>query len=261
MLTTIVLMLKPNKDSTIKVSHGESAYASALNIIGSFDQELERKIHDGRGAKPLTVSPIWEAPRNGNMLLLKSDKTYRWRLTGLNENVSNCLMSLSSKVKQLWIDNTDFDVIDIYTDNDSDPNAGQSSYKDMLDYWNNIEPPESFTLKFLSPTTFRDGYNVKPFPVPELVFGSLINTWNAHSSYELSFSKYDIKDLIMLSNWNGETRSVILEGRKIPCFIGKFTYRAVENLMEIRQIIGLLSDFAFFAGVGNYTGVWTGEVF
>jgi len=253
MLASIVLMLQPIKDSAIKVSHGESAYVSALNIIGNLDPDLERDIHDSTDAKPLTVSPVWEAPRDGNILLLRSDKTYKWRLTGLNEYISKCLLKNYNAIDTLWIDNATFKVVNVFADNDSDPNAGQSSYMDMLDYWNNIDPPKTFTLKFLSPTTFRDGNIEKPFPIPELVFGSLINTWNAHSPYELSYSKSDLKDMILLSNWRGETRSVILEGQNIPCFTGKFTYQAIENISEIRRFIGLLSDYAFFAGVGWQT--------
>jgi CRISPR-associated endoribonuclease Cas6 len=260
MLTAIVLMLQPVKNSIIKVSHGESAYASALNIIGNFDPDLERDIHDSTDAKPLTVSPVWEAPRDGNMLRLRSDKTYKWRLTGLNEVVSKCLLRFSSEVQNLWIDDATLKVVNVFVDNDSDPNAGQSSYEDVLDYWNNVDPPRTFTLKFLSPTTFRDGNTEKPFPIPELVFGSLINTWNIHSPYELSFSKSDLKDLILLSNWRGETRGVILEGHKIPCFTGKFTYQAIENISEIRRLIGLLSDYAFFAGVGWQTTRGLGQV-
>ncbi|MDQ1327616.1 MAG: CRISPR-associated endoribonuclease Cas6, partial [Candidatus Poribacteria bacterium] len=210
---------------------------------------------------PLTVSPVWEAPRDGNILLLRSDKTYRWRLTGLNESVSKCLLHFNSNVQKLWIDDATFNVINVFADNDSDPNAGQSSYEYMLDYWNNIDdPPKTFTLKFLSPTTFRDGNIEKPFPIPELVFGSLINSWNTHSPYELSFSKSDLKDLILLSNWRGETRSVILEGQNIPCFTGKFTYQAIENISEIRRLIGLLSSYAFFAGVGWQTTRGLGQV-
>jgi CRISPR-associated endoribonuclease Cas6 len=253
MLTAVVLMLKPIRDSVIKVSHGESAHALALKIIGNLNPDLERDIHARADNKPLTVSPVWEAPRDGNMFSLRSDKTYRWRLTGLNESVSECLLRFDSNVQPLRLDDATFKIVSFFADNDSDQNAGQSSYKNMLDYWNDIEPPKTFTLKFLSPTTFRDGSVEKPFPMPELVFGSLINTWNAHSPYELSFSKSDIKDLILLSNWRGETRSIILEGQNIPCFTGKFTYQAIENISEIRRLIGLLSDYAFFAGVGWQT--------
>jgi len=260
MLTAIVLLLQPTKDSAIRVSHGESAYAAALNIIGDLDHNLERGIHDSTISKPLTVSPVWEAPRDGNMLLLRSDKTYKWRLTGLNETISDCLLRVSSEILSVWIDNADFNVVNVFIDNDKDQCAGQSGYRDMLDYWNTAEPPAAFTLKFLSPATFRDGSIEKPFPVPELVFGSLINTWNAHSSYELDFSRSNLKDLILLSNWKGETRSIILEGHRVPCFTGKFTYQAIENMPEIRGLMGLLSDFAFFAGVGWQTTRGLGQV-
>ncbi len=41
------------------------------------------------------------------------------------------------------------------------------------------------TLRFASPTTFKSkGANV-PFPLPGLVFGSLLNRWNAHCDLQL----------------------------------------------------------------------------
>lgn len=44
MLTSIILMLQPIKDSAIAVSHGELAYASEFNTIGNIDTDMGNPI-------------------------------------------------------------------------------------------------------------------------------------------------------------------------------------------------------------------------
>ena len=59
--------------------------------------------------------------------------------------------------------------------------------------------------------------------------------------------------MVILANWWGETRRVELRSRGTVGFIGRFSYRVVENLVEVQRLLGLLSAYAFYAGVGWQT--------
>jgi len=62
-----------------------------------------------------------------------------------------------------------------------------------------------------------------------------------------------MKEMVILSNWKGETRRVELGSRRTVGSIGKFTYRVIENLPEICRVLGLLLNYTFYAGVGWQT--------
>jgi CRISPR-associated endoribonuclease Cas6 len=48
----------------------------------------------------------------------------------------------------------------------------------------------------------------------------------------------------------GETRRVELGNYRTVGFIGRCTFRVPAPIPEVRRLIGLLAEFAFYAGVG-----------
>jgi CRISPR/Cas system endoribonuclease Cas6 (RAMP superfamily) len=65
---------------------------------------------------------------------------------------------------------------------------------------------------------------------------------------------------VVLSNWRGETELVKQDGRSIAGFLGKFTYKILDPWPELCRRVGLLADFAFYAGVGKQTQEGLGQV-
>ena len=49
-------------------------------------------------------------------------------------------------------------------------------------------------------------------------------------------------------------------GRRTVGFVGTFSYRLLDKTPELAQRLGLLSDFAFYAGVGWQTAHGLGQV-
>ena len=80
-------------------------------------------------------------------------------------------------------------------------------------------PPNSVTLHFLTPTTFRrsppldgpfdhDTYNL-PFPLPELVFGGLLSPWNAFGPQPLPGElRTFARDCVVVSRYRLRTERV-----------------------------------------------------
>lgn len=259
MLTAIILELRPLHDAALPLSHGAFAYAAALSLIERIDPALARHIHDPAKSKPLTVSPVWGGFRDGTVFRLQRGKTYRWRLTGLHEGVSACLSHTEEGVGNIRIGEATFMIDRAKKEPDAHPEAGRTTHEALWQRWQTVDPPVIFPLQFHTPTTFRRGGVEDPFPAPHLVFGSLLNAWNTHAPRTLGDVTDIVREMVILTNWKGETRRVELGSRRTVGFIGRFTYRVVENLPEVCRLLGLLADYAFYAGVGWQTAHGLGQ--
>lgn len=265
MLTAIVLELQPVNEAVLPISHGVYTYAAALGLIEKLAQGLSARIHDAARSKPLTVSPVWGASREGNILRLRRDTNCQWRLTGLEEEISACLLRISPDLGSIRIGDVIFQIASVHTDPCADPryepDVGQTTYEYLWEHWWAVKPQTVFPLEFLTPTTFRRGDYEDPFPAPHLVFGSILSTWSTYAPQKLDRDITAIlKDMVILSNWRGETRRVELGSRRTVGFIGRFTYRAVENLPEMCCLLGLLAGYAFYSGAGWQTTHGMGQV-
>ena len=110
-------------------------------------------------------------------------------------------------------------------------------------------------LEFLSPTSFKQSQNIQPFPLPELVFSSLLRRWNTFAPLELQLpviewqgwtSAYELKTLALKMKGGAEI------GTK-----GWVRYEFPDS--EQAKIATTLAHFAGFAGVGRKTAMGMGQ--
>lgn len=109
-------------------------------------------------------------------------------------------------------------------------------------------------LQFLTPTSFKQGKTIQPFPLPNLVFGSLLRRWNAFAPTELQFPEQE---------WNGITAAYELKTYALKmkggAEIGAQGWARYEFNSEAQaQIATALSHFAQFSGVGRKTAMGMG---
>lgn len=261
-LTAVVLHLRPVAEARLPVSHGSLVHAAALDLFLRLNPGLGHALHQRRGPKPFTCSPLGgRERREGGELVLSPEQLYSWRLTGLNEAVSAELLRLSPNLGGIRIGKAVFSIAEVLVSGDQHPDAGQASYEEMLARWERGKNPATVILQFLSPTTFRVGQFEQPFPLPRWVFGSLFASWNAFSPPSLALEdlREALDEWVVLSNFVGKTRRVELGGHRTVGFVGKCTYRAVRPIPELRRLLGLLGEFAFYAGVGWHTTYGLGQ--
>lgn len=258
-LVSVILHLRPVADCILPLSHGHLAYAAAHDLFLRLEPRLSHALHQADGRKPFTVSPLQGVkpkPRS-RTLELTADNTYTWRLTGLGGEVSALLRDLGKSTSLLRGVRLGQAVFEI--EGSADTVLGD--YISLQQKWQGVEGTVTSTLHFTSPTTFRVGRFEQPFPLPRWVFGSLLDAWNAHSGYALEVSKDSFEE-IGLTNWRGQTRRIEFGGVMggTVGFEGRFAYRPLNGAPELHRLVGLLSEFAAFAGVGWQTTSGLGQV-
>lgn len=126
-----------------------------------------------------------------------------------------------------------------------------SSYETLVQ----LPPQRSVDLQFLTPTSFKQGQTIQPFPLPDLVFGGLLRRWNAFAPVDLQLPDQE---------WQGVTAAYDLKTyalrMKGGAEIGAQGWARYEfKSQEQAQIATTLAHFASFAGVGRKTGMGMGQ--
>lgn len=111
-------------------------------------------------------------------------------------------------------------------------------------------------LDFISPTSFKQNNNIQPFPLPELVFNSLLRRWNHFAPVNLHFPKVQWQGLV--SAFDIKTHALKMEAGVEIGSVGWVKYRFLDP--EQAKIATILSHFAVFSGVGRKTTMGMGQI-
>ncbi|NPB05013.1 MAG: CRISPR system precrRNA processing endoribonuclease RAMP protein Cas6 [Aquificae bacterium] len=117
-------------------------------------------------------------------------------------------------------------------------------------------------VRFLKPSTFRRNSVDLPFPLPELVFKSLLKRWLAFSPVRPEVDLRNFYDRVEVERYSLRTRKVVLaSGGKLTAFEGSVVYNLtkVGDERALRWFSTLLR-YALWAGVGRKTTMGLGKV-
>ena len=124
-----------------------------------------------------------------------------------------------------------------------------------------IQAPRRVTLKFTSPTTFKSRGMHVPVPLPGLVFGSLLNRWNAFAPvvFPDEVRRY-AEECLAISRYKLQSRSVPMKSSGLRMGgTGEVTYVTLNYDRYWMSIIQTLALFARFSGVGAGTTIGLGQ--
>ena len=128
-------------------------------------------------------------------------------------------------------------------------------------------PAPRVELQFTTPTTFHSQGRSLPLPLPRLVFGSLLDRWNAFAPLRIDPEiLVVVEQACTIARYDLRTEAVPLGGGLQIGFVGRCTYglppgRGVRPADEYAwRVLHLLANFAFFAGVGAKTTMGMGTV-
>ena len=286
-LLSLILTLRPLAAAKDLNALGRASHALLLDAVRWSDPALAEELHAGDGLRPFTASDLIGYSRRQG---LSPGQTYTLRFTTLTEPVARALAAAAREGPlrvgaSLNLDGTALriesisnrgawiaDRSEVYDPQSAigDPKsdiqhswAAATTYEALSAPWllGRAQPESRLTLCFASPTTFKSAGRHVPVPLPDLVFGSLLERWNAFAPVALPTEVRRYADeCLALGAYRLRTRMVqVKDGGLRAGAIGQARYVAISHDRYWLSLINLLADFAFYAGVGAGTTTGLGQ--
>ncbi len=262
---SVVFLLCPKESVALPALEGHLSQSSILRLIGQFDDDLARRLHDEPNYRPYTVSPIRGGSVSGNSILLRKGQPCYFRVTLLDGGrLWNALQTYLREAGpvSMRLGRADCELSEVRIA----PTTGQSVWAGSAE-WQTLAslPARSFvTMHFVSATAFSlGGHQFCLFPEPRLVWGSLLRIWNRYAPVGMSIEKEAIRE-----SFEKHTAVVACALRHTylhfpKCvqkgFAGWCTYRLSGDRPLAAQMTSLAA-FAPYCGIGCRTAMGMGQV-
>jgi len=265
MLTSLILQLQATETVTLPSNLGRASQALLLRLVAEYDAALAEALHATNQTKPFTASNLMMGRRKGGDLQVAAAETGWLRFTGLTAEVSQILQAICAEPPEtVELDGYRVRVTGATLDPAGHRWAGQGSYQDLFAPYLLGEKgrlSSKISLEFVSPTTFRRENLFIPLPQPNFVFGSLLDRWQAFAPITLhpEVRRY-AEAMVSLCHFEARSRSLpYKQGGQIIGFTGQATFMAQNRDGYWLSVLHLLTDFAFFSGVGYQTTSGLGQ--
>lgn len=270
MFYSIVLVLSPVCEVTVRATMGHQAHAAFLHTLQQADPTLAAALHEPDLLKPFTVSPLQGTlPAHNGRLWLRPEETYWLRFTVLHSSIFQRFMARflqRSDRPIIHLGEAELLIKEILTTPESHPWAGYSSWTTLAEQ---AQPETELTLDFVSPTAFSFGQKdwgkqMIVLPEPTRVFESLARTWNnlapAPVQVERSSLKTYLEEQVVIKRIEALNTQMLDFGKTRQIgFVGSITYGLMGANEIARTQLTMLADFAFYAGVGYKTTMGMGQ--
>lgn len=251
-------------DAEFGAGTGRALYAWVLERMARVDAAAARVLHDHSEVKPLTVSGL-QGPLAGSGVgrVRAAHGARLWaRYTALAPGMEDLLgAALRGCVgEDLRVRDVSLYGLAVHTESAAHPWAARASYQDLFDAALGAPAPETLTIRFQSPTTFRARQGNLPLPLPALVFRTLLEKWNRFSPVRLGPFGEAIEDGVRLQAYQCQTRRMHLGGHGEVGFTGSATFdlRGLADPM-LQRVVGALGAYALYSGIGAKTTMGLGQ--
>lgn len=258
MPTAYVARLCPTRSARISSNLGAAVHSAVLGLIARSDAALAQSIHDIPRLKPLTASNLLDIDKNAPTAVVSSEQDYHVRITVLSPELEALAAGWNrTTVPELEIDGLTWRVSRFTANPAEHPWAGRQSYDAIAKaaLLRAEHMPSRWTLEFASPVTFRQRAVNQPLPLPELVFGNLLDRWNEFAPLSLPDDvRAYAADCMGVNQF--DLRSAAERTKKNALQIGSIgycTYAALTPNHFWQACIDTLAHFAFYSGVGAGT--------
>lgn len=271
---TLTLRSLPQANPTqpLPLWWGRTAHALLLNTVRQYDPALAESLHESPAPKPagerdedtssLTLRPFTVSSLIGRFPYgaLDPAQTYSLRLTALQGDLAGLLQRAAqdgplAPGQEVELDHMLFRV--------EEAQAETQTYTELSAALMLAKQPAArrIRLEFLSPTTFKSGGKHMPVPLPELVFGSLLERWNAFApiTFPPEARRY-AAEVLAITRYKLATRSIpVKRGGLRMGAVGEASYTSLSYDRYWMSVLGVLAAFAHFSGVGAGTGMGLGQ--
>lgn len=245
---TITYLFAPLRDPMDgRFIHAKGLHGLLFNITGQADRQESDWLHKHPAPRPFTMVPLYDS--DGCLVGLRLS-TLTDRATSLFQRTGDWF---SKTERPCHLGGREFIILE------SRVTPGPSWQQIALS-----EPAKNLGLRFVSPTSFRQGPGHLPLPLPANVFGSPIRIWQAFAPPMMvlppEWLDWCARD-VFVSRHNIETVQVnISQQERFIGFVGEVWFEAYQGSeMQLRawQALGTLAGFC---GVGHKTTMGMGAV-
>lgn len=249
-LQSIVIELGAAAEGYPPATLGRAIYAQILHWLQVENPQISEQIHEAQ-VSPLTVSGLLGNRRRGPT---QPGDYFAMRVGLLDGNLLPILLRgiECCEMEPVILGKFPFVLRRVYVLPNSHPLVSSSSYFLL----SQAAAASDIQLQFMSPTSFKQAAGIQTFPLPELVFGSLLRKWNCFAPEELRFPEITWQGLV--SAYELKTHALKLEGGAEIGAQGWARYRFKDT--DQAKVAAVLANFAFFAGVGRKTTMGMGQV-
>jgi CRISPR-associated endoribonuclease Cas6 len=263
-LSILSLSLVPAAECRFRATPARSLRAALLRRLELLDPELTRFMHAANAGaaqnpRPWTVSSLLgPLERRGNYLVARPGIPCRVRVTALAPEVHQALHDafLSDHplaAEPLVLEGVPFQPVVAATRWE-----GPTGYTSLLTY---ARPQRRISLRFRSPTGFRQRDQERPEPTPELCLVGYLNRWNAFS--EVSLPQEDLLDYarqhLRVSRADLRPANQYVGQNFIPGVMGWVEWESDGSEPALLRLVNALADYAVYCGTGVQTTQGMGQ--
>ena len=265
-LLSLYLTLRPLDDgrpaASLPTWWGRASQALLLQICQQLDPTLAAALHDGSTLRPFTASTLMGRMKEGR---LDPAGSYALRFTGLTLPVSQLLAGAAqpggplAPGARLSLDYQPFRVETALTA--GHPWASQAGYSQLAAAILSGEAPRRIGFLLTSPTSFRSADRQVPLPLPDLVFGSLVERWNAFAplAFPAEVRRY-ARECLAVDRYSLRTRPVAGKAGSLRVgAVGQISYVTLNYDRYWMGVLAALADFARYSGIGGSTAMGLGQ--
>jgi CRISPR-associated endoribonuclease Cas6 len=251
---------------------GRAAHALLLEVVRGADPQLAQRLHEDNSMRPFTASTLM-----GRFPGHKLDpgERYNLRLTSLEPGLSGLLLEAAQNGpltpgSLVELERLPFRVEAVLPGPDATleqppihPWAGMDSYQELGAAYllARQPPPRRLELQFTSPTTFKSGGMHVPVPLPELVFGSLLERWNRFAPIQFpEEGRRYAAECLALGRYRLSSRVAPLKagGLRVGA-VGDVQYTCLNYDRYWMSVMAVLAAYARYAGAGAGTSMGLGQ--
>jgi CRISPR-associated endoribonuclease Cas6 len=270
MLLSWVLTLQPEEPVTVPTNLGRAAHAWFLDQVRAADASLADELHSGQGLRPFTTSNIWELGRARRPEAeLDPARTYTLRFTSFSPQLSALLKDqiLPDLPEAIRLADAPLRVMTSTANPAEHDWAAEATFEGLVQrHTLSASIPRSVGLRFASPTAFRvtGKKRAVPLPLPQLVFGGLLDRWNTFSPIQVHPDvRRFAEERLVISSYRLSTRRVAFgeQGQRgtYSGFTGFCRYYVEQHDRYWTGLIQLLAGFSLYASVGLRTTMGLGQ--
>lgn len=268
----IVVNLIATRDGRVPLTQGALAHAAFFDLVRAADSELAARLHGSGSRQPFTISPLQGLPDDR---LADADRAYALRagdrvalrLTLLDPDLFVAFLQrllAAGPDLRLHIGDVTFAVESALGTPGSHPWAGYTTAGALRKA---ATTAPQIGMRFASPTAINLGsagaakQRMVLIPIPQYVFASLRGAWNRLTGDEIpiGFEAWVAETVFVREVRHWQTAVYQLKRGTYPGGYGDVTFEALDPAPTFTRILNLLTDFAFYSGVGTKTTMGMGQ--